>query len=532
MADIAKVKRNIQRMIDQNAPESDIDAYVASEGTTPEELRGATSFDPASVALPNVPIGAQEEQALPWYTPITSAPGNALDLGKALASGAMEQAKAAFEPIDTPMGRMPLGPVAGPLYKNFTDIAGIAKPVIQDTQGTYDAAKQGLDQNLGTPTRAWNTIATHPVDTLLFLAPGVGQLGKAAQASGMVRTGQALSRAGAAMDPINLLSKPVEKFTAARNAKTYQKGLLDSAPSQDDVAANANSMWDSIRSENIQFPADTYRPFSAEIRKSFDTIGSEAAPQVSALRKSLMGKLGPMPVPEPIFVGRKKMQQPPQPDTRTVPFNDIEEIRRTASEMSVDQSISQTDRKVAGDLARSIEKYYETQPGLNEKLGPAKEMSRRNILAREIEGMKDKSKWYLAGEESGIKNKVASFGKKKGQSLTKAEEAAFKNVVKKEGINSILSTIGGRLGQLVLGGVGASLGGVPGLLGAGGAHFAARSLSERATLRALDKAKKTVLLGKEKQLLLDKKPMGRALNKNLVRGLLGSQAVLHETPTK
>lgn len=39
MADIAKVKRNIQRMIDQDAPESDIDAYVASEGVTPEELR-------------------------------------------------------------------------------------------------------------------------------------------------------------------------------------------------------------------------------------------------------------------------------------------------------------------------------------------------------------------------------------------------------------------------------------------------------------------------------------------------------------
>lgn len=40
MADIAKIKRNIQRMIDQNAPESDIDEYVASEGITPEILRG------------------------------------------------------------------------------------------------------------------------------------------------------------------------------------------------------------------------------------------------------------------------------------------------------------------------------------------------------------------------------------------------------------------------------------------------------------------------------------------------------------
>lgn len=49
MADLSKVKRNIQRMIDQNAPEADIDAYVASEGTTPEELRAfkaAPSINP------------------------------------------------------------------------------------------------------------------------------------------------------------------------------------------------------------------------------------------------------------------------------------------------------------------------------------------------------------------------------------------------------------------------------------------------------------------------------------------------------
>lgn len=40
MADIAKVKRNIQRMIDMGAPEHDIDAYVASEGVTLEQLGG------------------------------------------------------------------------------------------------------------------------------------------------------------------------------------------------------------------------------------------------------------------------------------------------------------------------------------------------------------------------------------------------------------------------------------------------------------------------------------------------------------
>jgi hypothetical protein len=39
MADIPKIKRNIQRMIDANAPEEDIDAYVESEGITVDDLR-------------------------------------------------------------------------------------------------------------------------------------------------------------------------------------------------------------------------------------------------------------------------------------------------------------------------------------------------------------------------------------------------------------------------------------------------------------------------------------------------------------
>lgn len=43
MADIdfAKIKRNISKMLDQGAPEADIDAYLKSEGVTPEQLQSA-----------------------------------------------------------------------------------------------------------------------------------------------------------------------------------------------------------------------------------------------------------------------------------------------------------------------------------------------------------------------------------------------------------------------------------------------------------------------------------------------------------
>ena len=47
MADLARIKGNISKMIAQGAPESDIDAYVSEEGVTPAQLRGET---PASTA--------------------------------------------------------------------------------------------------------------------------------------------------------------------------------------------------------------------------------------------------------------------------------------------------------------------------------------------------------------------------------------------------------------------------------------------------------------------------------------------------
>jgi hypothetical protein len=45
MADIPRIKGNIAKMIAQNAPEADIDAYVASEGVTLDQLKGAAAPD-------------------------------------------------------------------------------------------------------------------------------------------------------------------------------------------------------------------------------------------------------------------------------------------------------------------------------------------------------------------------------------------------------------------------------------------------------------------------------------------------------
>ena len=39
MADLARIKNNVARMVSMGAPESDIDGYIASEGVTIEDVR-------------------------------------------------------------------------------------------------------------------------------------------------------------------------------------------------------------------------------------------------------------------------------------------------------------------------------------------------------------------------------------------------------------------------------------------------------------------------------------------------------------
>ena len=46
MADIALIKSNIGKMIAQNAPEADIDAYLAGEGVSLDQLKANKSAPP------------------------------------------------------------------------------------------------------------------------------------------------------------------------------------------------------------------------------------------------------------------------------------------------------------------------------------------------------------------------------------------------------------------------------------------------------------------------------------------------------
>jgi hypothetical protein len=75
--DLDRIKRNVGKMVEQNAPESDIDQYIASEGVTLDQVRGhrTAMIDPRA---------AQPQQAA---QPNLSAGETAADVAKSLGIG-------------------------------------------------------------------------------------------------------------------------------------------------------------------------------------------------------------------------------------------------------------------------------------------------------------------------------------------------------------------------------------------------------------------------------------------------------------
>ena len=120
-------------------------------------------------------------------------------------------------------------------------------------------------------------------------------------------------------------------------------------------------------------------------------------------------------------------------------------------------------------------------------------------MGRDIERMKDRGEWYVSGDESGLRNQFASYGKRNNTRLNPMEEDAFKSVVRREGVLNPLTTAGSRIGQIATGLGGFSAGGIPVAIASVIGSAAARKFMEVYTMQGVDAALKTVLAGKTAQ---------------------------------
>lgn len=189
-------------------------------------------------------------------------------------------------------------------------------------------------------------------------------------------------------------------------------------------------------------------------------------------------------------------------------FQDLDEMERIATGI-MRTTPDATDKMFTAQILGKIKDIRERSAFItngsvpagevNALVKQAKELARRRIIARDVNTMKDKSEWYLSGPESGLRNQFKSYGQKNMQNLSKAEEAAFKSVVNREGILNPLHNMGSRMNQIVMGGAGTVAGfPVETLVGIVGSSLARRFM-EAYTKRGVDDALKTVLAGRKAQ---------------------------------
>jgi len=108
--DPERIKRNIKRMVDQGAPEADIDAYLAGEGVTLDELRGGRTApaptpdgdDPRAQWTPEEKQAYQERRELLERVPELK-PGYGARIAHSASLGAADEISAGLQTaIETP----------------------------------------------------------------------------------------------------------------------------------------------------------------------------------------------------------------------------------------------------------------------------------------------------------------------------------------------------------------------------------------------------------------------------------------------
>lgn len=280
------------------------------------------------------------------------------------------------------------------------------------------------------------------------------------------------------------------------------KEVAKGAPTREAVQQATNAAFEQLRAAGI-----TYSPMAFE-NAAIDIMGQ--------LKKGGFRKAqAPLTADAVAAIGEQLQRGAPD-------YNDLESIRRTTSAILRERNATDADKHAAGIVLDVLDNFMSNGKFVtNGKLTPAqagplmkeaRELGRRNILAKQIEEMFAKAETYQSGFESGLRNQFSNYLRSnKAKGLTKEERQAFIEAAKGTFTNNAMGTFGklgvdfsnlGNRASLLPTGVlgGGWLAGEP-LVGASvtalatGARYAAQAQTRQAANRAMG----TVLAGKEGQ---------------------------------
>jgi hypothetical protein len=298
--------------------------------------------------------------------------------------------------------------------------------------------------------------------------------------------------------------------------------MLANAPARDVVKSEADNLYATLRKSGVVYDPNSYKSFAKKLVYALHQKGwrPDSASPITKDVRDIVNRIG-------------------KPND----FQEIEILRERAGNLP--KNASDKDFMHASMIKKAIDNFFDTGEVIStkglppEQIGPmarqARELARRNIIAKEIEAMQRKQAGYLAGEESAMRNQFGTY-LKGDPNLTDMERKAFEKVVRREGLLGISHGLGSRLGQYVTAAI-SSAGGIPGMVAGYGLNWAARKGMEKMTNKAVERALKTVLAGKAaqqtakgKNFLLGPSQVNRVLLPGA--GLLGSHLLKQYAPNR
>lgn len=338
------------------------------------------------------------------------------------------------------------------------------------------------------------------------VAAGPGSVTRKAVMTGAPAVAGVAAKNAAEGTPLEPYAEPIAAIAAgglaAGRAGSLTKQIAKNAPSHEAVKRATNAMYDKLRSAGISYDPMGYQNMAISVMGKLKQGGFRKAQ-------------APLTADALEAVGDQLKRGSPD-------FNDLESIRKTTSKILREKNATDTDKEAASILLDELDAFMGggklTTNGriTPQQAGPmmkeAREMARRNILAKQIEDMFVKAETYQSGYESGLRNQFSNYLRSnKAKGLTKEERQAFLEVAKGNVTNNLLGSFGrmgvdfsnlGNRATLLPGGtagagiaMGEPVTGAAIVAAATGAKYAARQMTNRAAKRSME----TVLAGREAQ---------------------------------
>jgi hypothetical protein len=289
---------------------------------------------------------------------------------------------------------------------------------------------------------------------------------------------------------------------AAGGKGSLVKEIAKDAPARASVKQAADAMYGKLRAAGITYDATGYQNMAVDIARNLKDGGfrKAQAPLTADAVEAIAEQL-----------------QRGSPD-----YNDLESIRKTTSKILREKNATDTDKEAAGIVLDALDDFmskgaFSTNGSIPAGkaatlMKEAREMARRNIIAKQVDDIFANAETYQSGFEAGLRNGFSNYlrsGKAKG--LTKEERQAFLEAAKGNWSNNLLGSLGrlgvdfGALGNraTLLPGGAAATGfamGEPTMgIGTVAIGTAAKYASRQGTKNAAERARDTVLAGREAQ---------------------------------